>query len=310
METLQLGPTDLKVSRLAYGCMRIARTWDPAKVDAAAIDEGVAMLEAADAAGFTFFDHADIYCRGACEQIYGVALKRHPDWRHRHIVATKCGIRFPGDPQPGSPHRYDFSKAHILASAEASLRRLNRDVIDLYQLHRPDVLMDPAEVAEAFDALHRSGKVRWFGVSNFLPSQVRALQAHWNLPLAVNQVEIHLLRLDPFTDGTLDQCLELNLAPLSWSPVAQGRLADGHDAGPHPLTRSLHAELDAVARTLGISRAEAATAWLLAHPSKIIPIIGSTRPERIRSASEALHVRMDRETWYRLYTTARGAKLP
>jgi predicted oxidoreductase len=236
----------------------------------------------------------------------------HPRWHplHGRTIATKCGIRFPGDPAPGSPHRYDFSKAHILASAEASLKRLGIEAIDLYQLHRPDLLMDPAEVAEAFEELHRSGKVRWFGVSNFKPSQVRALQAHLGRPLLVNQIEIHLLRLDALEDGTLDQCLELGLTPLSWSPVAQGRLADGHDPGPDARIRSLHAALDDVARAHGISRAEAATAWLLAHPARIIPIVGTTQLDRIRTSVEALKISMDRGTWYRLHTIARGQKLP
>jgi predicted oxidoreductase len=310
MKQIPLGVSDLKVSRLAYGCMRLAQNWDPSRVDQNVIEQGIRMLEAADEVGFAFFDHADIYCRGACERIYGEALKRHPEWKRRHVVVTKCGIRFAGDPHPDSPHRYDFSKAHILASAEASLRRLNRDCIDLYQLHRPDVLMDPDEVAEAMDALHRSGKVRWFGVSNFLPSQVRALASRLNQPLIVNQVEIHLLRLDPFTDGTLDQCLELKMTPLSWSPVAQGRLTSSHDPGPHPLTRSLHAALDRVAQEHGVSRAEVAIAWLLTHPSGIIPIIGTTQLERIRRSVDALQVTLDRETWYRLYTVARGAALP
>jgi predicted oxidoreductase len=310
MEQIDLPSTDLRVSRLAYGCMRIAGCWDPSQVDQRAVDAGIRILEAADEAGFTFYDHADIYCAGACERIYGEALKRHPEWRSRHVIATKCGIRFPGNPNPDSPHRYDFSKEYILASAEASLKRLNIETIDLYQLHRPDALMNPAEIAEAFAALHRSGKVRWFGVSNFSPSQVRALQAHLGRPLVVNQVEIHLLRLDPFTDGTLDQALELSLTPLSWSPVAQGRLTDGHNPGVHPLTRSLHAELDRVASIHGIARAEVATAWLLTHPSKIVPIIGTTQIPRIQKSLDALKVSLDRETWYKLYVTARGSALP
>lgn len=290
--------------------MRIAQTWDPGAVDAPRIEQAIAMLEAADEAGFNFFDHADIYCRGACERIYGEALKRHPEWRRRHVVATKCGIRFADDPVPGAPGRYDFSKAHIVASAEASLRRLNRETIDLYQLHRPDYLMNPAEVAEAFEELHRSGKVRWFGVSNFLPSQVRALAAHLPRALVVNQVEIHLLRLDCLQDGTLDQCLELGMTPLAWSPLAQGRLATGHDPGPLPLPRSVLAELDAVAARLEMTREDAALAWLLAHPAGIVPIVGSTRIERIRRVSGSLKVPMAREDWYRLTTVARGARLP
>lgn len=310
MNTLHLGKSDLVVSRLAYGCMRIALTWDKTKVDQSAIDRGVAMLEAADAAGFTLYDHADIYCAGACEMIYGEALKKHPEWRSRHVVATKCGIRFPGDPRPDSPHRYDFSRDHILASAEASLKRLNRETIDLYQLHRPDVLANPAEVAAAFDALHRSGKVRYFGVSNFKPSQVRMLQAHCSVPLLVNQVEIHLLRLDPFEDGTLDQCLELGLTPLSWSPVAQGRLTEGQEATPDSPMAQVHAEMDRIAKAAGVGRAEVASAWLMAHPSNIIPIVGTTKPDRIKASLDAFKVPMDRETWYRLYVTARGRKLP
>jgi len=310
MNTLHIKNSGLAVSRMAYGCMRIALTWDKTKVDRPAIDRGIAMLETADAAGFTFYDHADIYCAGACEMIYGEALKKHPEWRKRHVVATKCGIRFGGDPNPSSPHRYDFSRDHILTSAEASLKRLNIETIDLYQLHRPDVLANPEEIAEAFEVLHRAGKVRYFGVSNFKPSQVRMLQAYCKVPLLVNQVEIHLLRLDPFEDGTLDQCLETGMTPLSWSPVAQGRLTEGHDPGPHPLTLQIHAELDKVAKEYGVGRAEVASAWLMAHPSNIIPIIGTTKPDRIKASLDAFKVQMDRETWYRLYVTARGQKLP
>lgn len=310
MKTIPLGHSDLNVTPLAYGCMRLAGTWDPDKVDATRIREGIALLETANEAGINFFDHADIYCRGACERIYGEAVKIHPEWRNYHVVATKCGIRFAGEPNPDSPHRYDFSRTHIIASVEASLRRLNRETIDLLQLHRPDVLMDPSEVAEAFSELHRSGKVRWFGVSNFTPSQVRALAAHLRQPIVVNQVEIHLLRLDCFTDGTLDQCLEMGIRPLSWSPLAQGRLTTGHDPGPHPPTRAILAELDAVARQWGVTREDVALAWLRAHPAGIVPIVGTTQPERIRQAVQSIGLSMDRETWYRLYVAARGARLP
>ena len=226
MKTQRLGASDLISTRLGYGCMRIAGTWNPNDITTEMRDKGKAAIMAAYEAGYTLFDHADIYCRGACESIHGEVLREIPSMRKDILIATKCGIRFPGEPDPESPHRYDFSKEYIIESCDKSLARLGIETIDLYQLHRPDLLMDPAEVAEAFTILHSSGKVRWFGVSNFMPSFVSALQAHLPFPLAVNQVEIHLGRLACFYDGTLDQCLELGITPLSWSPLAGGMLGN------------------------------------------------------------------------------------
>ena len=208
MKTQTIGKTSLVSSRLAYGCMRYAGSWNPAEVTPEKQAHGRRCIFTAYDAGYTLFDHADIYCAGMCETIFGQALAEQPAMRDHVLIATKCGIRFPWDPEPTSPHRYDFSAEHILRSADKSLKRLNTDRIDIYQLHRPDLLMNPPEIAEAFDKLHKAGKVRYFGVSNFLPSFLSALQAHCPMPLVVNQVEIHLGRLDCFHDGTLDQCLE------------------------------------------------------------------------------------------------------
>ena len=311
MREVTLGQSDLKVSQLAYGCMRISRTWDPAKITPEFVDQGVASLLAAYDAGYTLFDHADIYGRGECEKIHGIALERNPSLRASTIIATKCGIRFGGDPEPGSPHRYDFSKEHILWSAEQSLRRLKVDTIDVYQLHRPDILMNPDDVCEAFTQLYESGKVRWFGVSNFLPSFVSLLQSRLPYPLLVNQVEVHAGRLDCFVDGTLDQCIEKKMTPLSWSPLGGGWLGDSTtESVEDPVKLNVLAKLDAIREKYGISRTAMSLAWLLKHPSGIIPIVGSTNPSRIRDAVNSTEVNLTREEWYEIYVAARGVGLP
>ena len=233
MKTHPFGRTDLQVTQLCYGAMRIAQTWDRDKVDAAAIERGIRSLEGAVEAGYTFIDHADIYGDTTCEMIHGRALDRHPDWRDKLVVGTKCGIRFEDEP-PGTPHRYDFDGKYIRESLDGSLKRLNLERIDLYQLHRPDWLADPEDIAGALIDIHKAGKVRYFGVSNFRPSLVDAVQSALPFPLVSNQVEIHLLRLACFEDGTLDQCLEKKMTPLAWSPLAQGRLAAALDDKARP----------------------------------------------------------------------------
>ncbi len=311
---LPLGRSALRASRLAYGCWRIAGTWDPTAVTPEKETAGrQAVLAAADA-GYTFFDLADIYCHGACERIFGDVLRQSRGLRERIVIATKCGIRFKGEPGPDAPYRYDFSADHIVRSCEASLRRLGIETIDLYLLHRPDYLADPAEVAGAFDQLRRAGKVREFGVSNFLPSQFAALQKACPMPLVANQVEIHLMRLQPFHDGTLDQCLAEQITPLAWSPLAGGRLADENPIELHTADHAhrIHVRevLDQIAREHSVSRGALAIAWLLKHPAKIVPIIGSTQPDRIRDACRSLEVQLTREQWYRLLEVALGQRLP
>jgi predicted oxidoreductase len=316
MNTQALGPTDLQVSRLCYGAMRISGTWEK-KITPEQIEQGIGRLEAAVAAGYTFIDHADIYGRTHCEAIHGLALKRHPEWREQLVVATKCGIRREDEPQAGAPHRYDFDTAYIRQSAEQSLQRLNLDRIDLYQLHRPDWLADPAAIAEALTALHTAGKVRYFGVSNFRPSLVAAVQSALPFPLVSNQVEIHFLRLATFEDGTLDQCLEKKMTPLAWSPLAGGRLASALDekaAAPKNADDAAAAErlrpiLREVAEAYGVSPLAILLAWQMRHPSRIIPIVGTTRPEAMREAALADTITLDRESWYRILLAARGEKL-
>jgi predicted oxidoreductase len=317
MKTQALGATDLQVTRLCYGAMRIAGGWDKEKVDAATIERGIRSLESAVEAGYTFIDHADIYGDTMCETIHGLALGRHPDWRDKLVVATKCGIRFEDEP-PGTPHRYDFSGEHIRWSIDESLRRLKLERIDLYQLHRPDWLADPEDIAAALVDLHAAGKVRYFGVSNFRPSLVDAVQSALPFPLVSNQVEIHFLRLACFEDGTLDQCLARKMTPLAWSPLAAGRLAAAIDEkAPQPKSEAdvaavarLRPVLADVAQAYGATPLAVLLAWQMRHPSGIIPIYGSTRPEAIKEATKADSITLDRESWYRILRAARGQKLP
>lgn len=314
MKTQPIGTSSLLSTRLAYGCMRVSIQKDPSLVTAEHKAQGKRAIMAAYEAGYRLFDHADIYGRGMCETIFGEFLKEHPCLRDDMLIATKCGIRFPGDPAPDSPHRYDFSAEHIRRSCENSLRRLSVETIDLYQLHRPDFLMDGDEVAGAFDQLRRQGKVREFGVSNFAPSQVAVLQSRLARPLVVNQVEIHLGRLACLVDGTLDQCVAERMTPLSWSPVGKGLFATGGIIpADHPHRErllSVQAILDELAAKHNVTRTAIALAWLLKHPSGIIPIVGSVNPEHIRQAALADSVELTREDWYRLLVAARGEKLP
>lgn len=306
--------SSLKVSRMAYGCWRVAGTWDPSKVTAAAQAAGRKAILAAYEAGFTLFDQADIYCHGETEKILGQVLRQTPAMRKHIVIATKCGIRMAGEPTKAAPYRYDFSREYIEHSCDQSLKRLGIETIDLYQLHRPDYLMAPSEVADAFSRLRKAGKVREFGVSNFRPSQVSALQAACPMKLAVNQVEISLANLSRFEDGTLDQCLAENITPMAWSPLAGGQLADGATqvlpSQEAYKTRRVKTVLDRIAKVRGTSRVAVALAWLLKHPSGIIPIVGSADPADIRESAKAADVSLTREEWYQLLDAARGERLP
>jgi predicted oxidoreductase len=309
-----MGVSSLRSSRLAYGCWRVAGTWDPTEVRAENRAAGQRAILTAYEAGYTLFDNADIYCGGEAERILGSVLKEVSGMRERVLIATKCGIRPAGSPQPGSPQRYDFSAEHIRYACEQSLKRLGIEQIDLYMLHRPDYLADPEEVAKAFAELKAAGKVRYFGVSNFRPSLLTALQVACAVPLVVHQIEISLAKLDAFTDGTLDQCLIEKITPMAWSPLAAGLIG----AGASRLLPSQKiyqpekflAALDAVAKDRGASRVTVALAWLLKHPSNIQPIVGSSSPERIRDAAKADQLELTREEWYRLLLAARGEPLP
>jgi predicted oxidoreductase len=311
----QIGNSPLKTARLAYGCWRIGGSTGPEHLTPEIEANAHKAVIAAYEAGYNLFDHADIYCRGHAERIFGEILKKVAGMRDRVIIATKCGVRYAGEPHKTSPQRWDFSAEHIEQSCEGSLKRMGIETIDLYQLHRPDYLANPHEIAEAFQKLHKSGKVRFFGVSNFRPSLVATLQKFCPMKLIVHQVEISLACINRFEDGTLDQCLAEKMTPMAWSPLARGLLGDGGvSVTPEKAasygTGKILPVIDAIAAERGTGRLEIALAWLMKHPSGIVPIVGSSNPARIKNAVNAINLELTRDEWYRLFIAARGEALP
>jgi len=313
MHTTRIGNSQLISSRMAYGCWRIAG-WEGAECTAERELHGRQAVIAAFESGFTLFDHADIYSDGMGETIFGKVLKEIPEFRGRAIISSKCGIRRAGKADSHIPYRYDSSYDHIVHSCEASLARLGVDVIDIYQLHRPDYLTNPEEVARAFTTLRQAGKVREFGLSNARPSFVAMLQKFLPMKLVVNQIEINLLHLDPFTDGSIDQCQAEQITPMAWSPLAGGRLASNNAielSDPHHTRRQkLRDTLDHIARERESTRANIALAFLLRHPAGILPIVGSTNQTTIRELVKACDLKLSHEDWYRLLEAACGHRLP
>ncbi|MDA1276831.1 MAG: aldo/keto reductase [Verrucomicrobia bacterium] len=313
METIPLGTSSLTGSRIAYGCWRIAGSVEAADIISAHEESAKRAITTAYECGFTIFDHADIYAIGEAERMFGKVLKSISGMRDQIIIVSKCGIRRAGDPVPDSPYRYDSSAGHIIWSCEESLKRLGTDRIDIYLLHRPDYLCDPEEVADAFSRLSQTGKVREFGVSNFSPVQLSTLQQACKKPLIINQIEISLARLNAFDDGTLDHCYRTKTTPMAWSPLAGGKLGS---TDPIDLREPDHAHriqvretLDLIARAHDTSRSAIAVAWLLKHPSKIIPVAGSTNPDRIRELAGATNIHLTRDEWYRLLEAGYGKRL-
>lgn len=303
MNAIDIG--GLVVSRLAYGCMRIAG--DGSTEDR---DRGKRAVRAAVDAGFTLFDHADIYGAGRCEELFGELLAETPSLRDRVSVLTKCGIRFAGDPDETSPGRYDFSKRYIVESVEGSLRRLQTEQVDVLLLHRPDYLADFGEVAAAFDELHGSGKVAHFGVSNFSTSQVELLRSKSDLPLVAHQVEINLHNTSALTDGVLDQCQQLGITPQAWGPIAVVAYPAWSNTFSDADVARIMAEVERQSAIYEVENWLIALAWLLKHPAGIAPIIGSTTPDRIQRAVAALEVDYARDDWYRLLEARNGHPVP
>ena len=273
-------------------------------------EKGKAAVHAALDAGYTLFDHADIYGNGACESLFGELLAESPGLRDEMVIVSKCGIRFAGVPGPDDPARYDFSPEHIERSVDDSLQRLGIEQLDLLLLHRPDYLMRAHEVAATFDRLQTSGKVAHFGVSNFSPSQVRLLDGETSEPLEVNQVEINIHNISAMEDGTLDQCQRMQITPMAWCPIAGVAYpAWGNTFTPDDEGRIRH-EIERQCVIYGVEGWVIALAWLLKHPAKILPVIGSTTPERIVTAKQALDVDYTREDWYRLLEARNGRPVP
>ena len=256
------------------------------------------MIEKSLELGFTTFDHADIYGDHTTEAEFGEVLKSHPELREQMEIVTKCGILRVCDNKPQHYIKaYDSSKEHILQSAEDSLRQLGTDYIDVLLLHRPDFLMNPDEIGEAFELLYRSGKVRSFGVSNFTKSQIEMLSE--SVPVGTHQLEISVKALQAFSDGTLDQCTKDGIVPMAWSPLGGGDL---------PL--ALVQELKKWADEFGTTPQVIALAWLMQHPAGILPVIGTTKEDHLVKSKEALSIKLDRQQWYSIYQASTGVRIP
>lgn len=262
-------------------------------------------IEQALDVGITSFDHADIYGGYAVEARFGEALARAPGLRRRLQIVTKCGIKLAHPARPA--HRinsYDSSRAHVLASVDQSLEALRTDRIDLLLVHRPDLLMDPQELADTFSELRAAGKVLHFGVSNHAPEQLAML--HRRFPLVTNQIELSPLQMKALADGTLTQCVDLGLRPMIWSPLGRGRLfGDGDEQ-----VRRVHAVLAELGQAHGVSVATMAFAWILRHPSRPWPITGSGRLQALQEAVAALQVNITAEDWYRVWEASIGHPVP
>ncbi|MDE2368446.1 MAG: aldo/keto reductase [Burkholderiales bacterium] len=260
-------------------------------------------IEQAVELGVTSFDHADIYGDYGVEARFGAALTSA--LRERIQIVTKCGIKPISAQRPGHAVKsYDSSRAHVLASVDASLRALRTDRIELLLIHRPDLLMDPEELADTFRQLLAAGKVLHFGVSNHTPGQLALLRKRH--PLVTNQIEFSALQMRALADGTLEQCLDLGLRPMIWSPLAGGRILAGSDEQ----AQRVRAQLERLGAIHGASVATMALAWVLRHPSRPLPITGSGRIEALREAVAALSIRLSAEDWYAVWQASIGHEVP
>ena len=304
MYKIELGKSGLQVPTVAVGCMRISDKSEK---------EVSAFIDTALGYGANFFDHADIYGGGRSESVFGKAISS--SMRENLIIQTKCGI------VPGK--MFDFSYEHIVESVNGSLERLGTDYIDVLLLHRPDALMEPEEVARAFDELKSSGKVRYFGVSNQNPYQMQLLQACLDMPLCANQLQFGIMHAPMIQsginvnmynesavnrgDGVLDFCRLNKITVQPWSPMQYG-FFEGCFIDNEKFTE-LNEKMDEISQKYGISKTTLAFAWILRHPAKMQPVTGTTNLVRLEDYLKAAEVRLTREEWYEIYKAA-GNVLP
>lgn len=305
MNKLNVANSDLTVSEISLGCMRIAEMTKP---------EIERLIRTALEEGIDFFDHADIYGGGECEAKFADALEMKPSVRETMLIQSKCGIR------KGS---FDFSKEHILAAVDGSLQRLRTDYLDVLLLHRPDALVEPEEVAGAFTMLQEAGKVRHFGVSNQNPMQIELLKRYVKQPILFNQLQLSITNTGMIDAGVnvnmeigasvdrdgsiLDYCRLHDITIQPWSPFQYG-FFEGTFLG-NPKFPELNRKIDEVAARYAVTNTAIAIAWLLRHPAHMQPILGTTNPQRVKDACRASEIRLSRQEWYEIYLAA-GNKLP
>lgn len=306
MKCIPLGKSGILVPSVAVGCRRVCDVEEK---------EAEALLDTALELGCNFFDHADIYGQGACESRFAQAIHMSPSVREKIILQSKCGI--------GPGRMYDSSKEHILSSVDGILGRLQTEYLDVLLLHRPDALVEPEEVAEAFNILHRSGKVRFFGVSNHRSSQIRLLQKYVEQPLVADQLQFSMVNSSMIqigmeanmgTDGAVDRdggvldfCRENEITIQTWSPFQYGFFS-GVFLG-NPKFQELNDVIGELAQKYGTTDTAVAAAWILRHPAKMQLVAGTTKPSRLKEICQAADLTLTREEWYRLYLAA-GHMLP
>lgn len=305
--------------RLSLGCMGLTGTWNPAEMDAEKEKRAIAAFEAALAAGITLYDHADIYGGGTCEEVFKKCLEAVPDSREKIQIWTKGGIR---------PGHYNLSASYLAECIERSRTRMGIDTIDLYQLHRPDPFTHPSDTANALNAALKAGHIRAIGVSNYFPEQIRALQKYLDTPIVSNQILLHALHLPSFYegwqlakpdpdaapgmgavgDGLLDFLMGEQIIPLAYSPIAKASLSK--DDATEPRLKAVQDAIGELATKYSATRTQIAIAWLLAHPSGIIPIVGSANPTHIAEAAGAVNITLDRLDWYQVFSASWGRRVP
>jgi predicted oxidoreductase len=325
MAEFPLARRGVPASRLVLGCMPFGGGWNRNPITNDDLRVAEEAVDAALSIGITMFDHADIYTMGKAEETFGRILRARPGLRDTIVIQSKCGIRFAEGSVPG---RFDFSREHILRSVDGILGRLGIGYLDILLLHRPDPLVEPDEVAEAFGALKAAGKVRYFGVSNMSVAQIRFLQQALPDQIAVNQLEMSLARLDwldqgvhvnqkagvsvNFSEGLMEYCQMEGIQIQAWGPLAQGRFS-GRSIDDQPEHVRATAELVQQMATSKETSTEAIVlGWLMKHPARIQPVIGTTNVERIMACQDAERQaqQMSREEWYTLYVSARGQNMP
>ncbi len=293
MERTLLHPSGPEFSRFITGAWR----WD--NLSAEAIDS---LINQSLDCGITTFDHADIYGNYTCEALFGKVIRERPSLRSGLQLVTKCGIKLLSDKKPAHwIKHYDTSKEHIIQSVETSLKNLHTDYLDLLLIHRPDPLLNPQEVAETFSQLKQSGKVLHFGVSNFKSAQLEMFQQYVPDPLVTNQIELSLFNNTHFFDGTVDTLMKHRISPMAWSPLGGGKHFTAYGQ-----QEAVESRLEMLVVKYQCTVSQLLLAWLLNHPSGIVPILGTTKPHRIKEGAHALAVKLDRQDWFAMLKLVTG----
>lgn len=299
MEQIKLNE-EVSISSLVQGVWRLT-DWNYPETEIEELVENCLEL------GVDTFDHADIYGNYSCEELFGNALKNRKDLKDKLKIVTKCGIKLVSNQRPDHYIKhYDTSFEHIVWSAENSLKMLGVDVLDVLLIHRPDPFINTHEVARAFSQLKEQGKVKAFGVSNFLPGQFKALQAAMDFPLITNQIEASCVALHEFDNGSMDFCQEVGIHPMIWSPLAGGGIFNAQTHRMMTLKNVLHKIGDRYETTIDVIM----YAWLLAHPVGMIPIIGSGKMNRIKAAVFAQDIKITRQEWFEIWVASKGESVP